>query len=126
MNTPELFNLILETALAPTITKWNNEGIGYRINGHEAHHAIWADNIILIANTPEEAQRMINDVTQSIMDAEFEWKPTSLECMTTGELQDEVIDLYTWSNDDYQRIPQVKEITLLGTKLDQTGPQQPA
>lgn len=95
--------------------------VGFRIEGAEFHHAIFADNIVLIARDTNDAQRMIDDITQCILDIGLQWKPTSIECMTTGNLREQTIDSYTWSNGNYVRIPQNEHITTLGTKLDPEG-----
>ena len=104
-STPALFNLILETHLEPILQAWDMDKVGFRIEGTEFHHAIFADAIVLIARGTNDAQCIIDDITHCILDIGLQWKPTSIECMTTGNLRDQTIDLYTWSNGNYVRIP---------------------
>ena len=94
------------------------------------------DNNILIANDFDEIQRMLNELTQHTQDAQFMWKEG--EIMAGGDLVDEhgniidtpnkTTDIYTWVADidnpkmlNHEKLPNMAEIILLGTKLHFTG-----
>ena len=72
--TPDEFSTIIHNIYAKTITKWREEGTGYYIKGGECNHIIWADNIILIASSFPEMQRMLDELTENTQDAKFMWK----------------------------------------------------
>ena len=74
--TPDEFNTIIHNIYTNTITKWREEGIGYHIEGRDCNHIIWADNIILIANSFTEMQLMLDELSQHThtQDATNMWK----------------------------------------------------
>ena len=115
--------MILETYLGPILLAWawERDNVGFRIVGTDFHQAIFVDNIVLIAKNQEDAQRMLNDITQCVLDLGLQWKPASLEFMTAGGLRNQPFDLYTWSSGNYVPITQREYITTLCTKLDPEG-----
>ena len=125
--TPDNANIVLEHYLDSMIQKWQKEGTGYHItddNGakHECNHAIWADNVFLIANNTEEAQTMLDEITAKLQEIDLHWKAKDVAFMTVGDIKDDLIDLRTWlDGDPDQLIPQNTTLTVLGTQLDQTG-----
>ena len=54
--TPVEFNNFIDYIMQPITNKWHAQGTGYRLNGKESNRFIWADNILIIARNPTEAQ----------------------------------------------------------------------
>ena len=73
--TPEVFNLMIDFLLAPTVQRWNQQGVGYQFDSAALVNAMtWADNLFLVAKVEEEAELMIKEISQIIYRAGFEWK----------------------------------------------------
>ena len=79
---------IFTASLAPAVNKWEHFGIGLHVTidnddgtktKRSMNHAIYADNIILLAESELEAVTMIDDANIAITAAGYEWKADSLE-----------------------------------------------
>eukprot|EP00974_Lingulodinium_polyedra_P120205 11174104-Lingulodinium_polyedra.AAC.1 len=87
VDTPTLFNITVEDALEDVVQKWKEEGGGFPLNDFHGvtqgsvSHAIWADNIWLVAPNLDEVLQHFYDVTSALRAAGFEWKAESLEVM---------------------------------------------
>ena len=91
-------------------------------------HVIWADSIFLLSKTREEAQEMINDVTDRMKEMGLEWKirnsdgSSALDCMAGGELVEEEIRLTTRTGEGEEvGFEQKKEIKALEITMGQEG-----
>ena len=89
--TPDIANIILEEVLRDTIKSWEDRQIGYHIAAlnddqktftyTESNHAVWADNVFLVAKNVDEAQTMLNEITTALLNANLQWKPKEAACM---------------------------------------------
>ena len=87
VETPELFNLMVEYALDPSVVRWKLQGMGFHFGARDNHplsHLVFADNIFIVARSAAEFATMAQEVTEAIYDIGFKWKPSSLECMVCG------------------------------------------
>eukprot|EP00973_Karenia_brevis_P072077 10012892-Karenia_brevis.AAC.1 len=56
VETPELFNIIVEYALAEMIRDWTSRKLGFTLDErYYITHCVWADNFYLLAKTADEA-----------------------------------------------------------------------
>ena len=73
----------IEAALSPIVRAWQEKGKGFQVDGRPlCTHWIWADNIYIIAKDDEELKPMILDASGAIAAWGFQWKPSSLECLS--------------------------------------------
>ena len=80
VDTPKEFNMVLESAMEPSVLKWRLAGYGYKLqNGTLINHLIWADNILLIASSSTHMEIMIADLTSAFKGCGFHWKKDSLQ-----------------------------------------------
>ena len=88
VETPEVFNVMIEYALEPLVAHWEKKGFGFAFDDCERvlTHLIWADNIILFASSVKQFQIMAQELTDAICGIGFRWKPASLEYMLCGSL----------------------------------------
>ena len=90
VDTPSLFNLIMEERMENIVEGWQARGQGFPLDdfrgvvANTISHAVWADNVWLISDTREGVLSMFREVTESIEEAGFEWKPSSLEMMAVN------------------------------------------
>ena len=92
VETPEVFNIMMEYALEPLVANWKSRLFGFALgpldeNPLRLTHLIWADNILLFSNDLAEFETMAQEVTDAVYDLGFAWKPTSMECMLCGSLR---------------------------------------
>lgn len=81
-HTPTLFNLMIEHALSRVVTSWKLADMGFKTcPGKSVSHAMWADNLWLLASSPSELQDMIVMATEAIYAVGFSWKPASLKVL---------------------------------------------
>ena len=94
--------------------------MGYRLEGREINHFIWADNIFIIARNPTEMQEMINDVTRALHKAGFEWKPCSSDsphaavCLSTHHFNNDTDTVQYTTNNDTATVPNAEKTQILG------------
>ena len=87
VETPDIFNCCLEMIMSPLIESWVEKGWGVRLAWDETdkptliNHAVWADNIWLVAECPKILESMFQELTDAIYSASFAWKLSSLEVM---------------------------------------------
>ena len=59
VETPTLFNLILDYVLEPLFEKWQQQGFGYSFDGTMLiDHLVWCDNLYTVAKSQAEATCM--------------------------------------------------------------------
>ena len=99
VETPDEWNAVVNYVLEPVVRRWGALGLGFKllvcdgVISELINHAVWADNIILFAESFEHMQTMINDLDSAFaahrMDSGeryFNWKPNSLEYIASGAL----------------------------------------
>ena len=91
VETPEVFNIMMEYALEPSVASWKSRSFGFafgEVNDSPVRltHLIWADNIILFATDVAQFETMAQDVTEAVYALGFSWKFNSMECMLCGPL----------------------------------------
>ena len=90
------------------------------------NHAIYADNIVILAESEIEAINMIHDVHEAITKAGYKWKADSLEVLAGGELEHNVIDLTVGLPPNQMDFKQVTELKLLGNLIPPEHTHTPA
>jgi hypothetical protein len=90
METPEVFNIMIECLLEPLVASWRERRLRFVFDPEHPpfSHIVWADNIILLAGSTEDFATMAQELTAAIYGVGFRWKPASLECMMCGSLED--------------------------------------
>eukprot|EP00973_Karenia_brevis_P047533 6597089-Karenia_brevis.AAC.1 len=82
VETPDEFNALLEAAFGELIASWTSRGYGILLEPFGLlHHAIWADNIILLAASVEQMTTMTTELTHTLHSWDLLWKPSSLKVM---------------------------------------------
>ena len=76
-----------EKAEGPNQNSSNTVDEKDRSERNEYNHVLWADNIILPANSTQELEDMAQYVTEEIYKMNFKWKSSSLEFMTAGSIR---------------------------------------
>lgn len=77
---PRLLNILLGWAAGPTVMGWKRDGVGY--GGRRFLSACWwADNLYILAKTPQEAAIMVAELTAAVTAAGLAWKPESAEVL---------------------------------------------
>ena len=85
VDTPFLWNLYLDHTLTPTIKRWTEQGIRFRLPpdpgstesnefGYLFNHAFWADDLYFYARSSAEMTDMLYDVTAALEQASLKWK----------------------------------------------------
>ena len=87
----------------------------------ESNHAVWADNVFLVANHATEAQLMLDEITQALNNANLHWKAKEAAIMTVGALSETDVILTAWLEQKYMQIKQKRELTILGSLIDNTA-----
>ena len=75
--------------------------------------------MFLAAKNVDEAQTMLNEITTALLNANLQWKAKEAACMGVGDLADAEIFLDAYLENDYKHIPNVKALTILGSRIDQ-------
>ncbi|CAK0804474.1 unnamed protein product, partial [Prorocentrum cordatum] len=96
VDTPDLFNSMVESALEPVIQSWRVRHFGFPFGdegeqGGYLNHLIWADNFIILAADIDQFESMAQELTSAMESIEFTWKESSLEVMACGALAEESI-----------------------------------
>ena len=96
IETPDVFNVLMEHALEVLVARWVHRGYGFHVGKTCNHtpltHLIWADNIILFAASLQQFREMARELTDALSEIGFSWKPSSLECMLCGSLAGTRVD----------------------------------
>ena len=120
--TPEEFNMIIEHCLSPVIGKWDILDIGFKLDGKELNHFVWADNIFLLSTNTTEAQLMINDVTEALYTTGYTWKTEDASYIPAGDLQGTTTPLLLNHNDTFYPIhPTPNSFNILGSSFNDSG-----
>ena len=107
---------------------WDRDGVGYEIpdvldpSRHFVYnHAIWADNIYLIADTAQKTQHLVTSFTDVLLDWGPSWKRSSLELLVAGDQSPCVVQARV--HDQIVDFKRVEKLSVLGTfvssKFDQ-------
>ena len=122
VETPALFNIILESVLAELIASWTSRKFGFALDGaHYITHCIWADNFFLLADSAEEAQLMMVELSEVIYRHDFRWKPNSLECLSNADVKEPLDFDFVSPAGEELHVRAVDELTALGVHLDRNG-----
>lgn len=122
VETPELFNIMMEALASALVASWRKRGFGFTLDGiHFVTHAVWADNWFLMAKSEDEARIMVAELTAQIYEKGFVWKPSSLECLTHAG-QETPLDFYVEPPvGEKLHMKAVDSLVALGVLLDRTG-----
>ena len=88
VETPEVFNAMIETLMSPLVRLWRDKGYGFKYGDYEdtLTHLVWADNIYLITRSLQEFQAMSQELTNAIYAHRFRGKASGLQILTAGPL----------------------------------------
>ena len=73
VETPDEWNAVVNYVLEPVVRRWGALGLGFKllvcdgVISELINHAVWADNIILFAESYEHMQTMINDLDSAFV-----------------------------------------------------------
>ena len=91
VESPEIFNAVLEWVLEPLVRNWLERGHGFRFDDDDGMlltHLIWADNIFLLSLSIDQFHDMVAEITEVVESIHFRWKSSSLQFMLCGPLHD--------------------------------------
>jgi len=74
-----------------------------------------------MAETVEEMQVMINEVTEAIHEVGYKWKDGDSKVVGMGELAGDLIQLIICEQSDIVEVKQVQVLEILGEQIDETG-----
>ena len=123
VDTPDIFNAMIEAAFAPMVRSWSARGIGIVLDGTLFNHCWWADNLWLFAKSRTELAILCQESTAVVYNLRLTWKPSSLVTMhsdgcRTDSLQELSVTSPTGDTLDYKV---VESIDCLGTLLEKSG-----
>ena len=139
VETPDEWNAIIDWIMEPLVDSWTANGLGLRLSDCEdgsegtlISHAVWADNIILLASSMEMMQCMVEQLNGAFSrfrrrtgERYFIWKPSSLECLEVGPVQAHDGGTLRVDQDGAVFEYESKEaLILLGEYIDRTGSSQ--
>ncbi len=110
------WNMVMYMILDLVVPVWHESEYGIVLNGRRYSHAVWADNVWLLATCPRHFQSMVNSLTTLFHEYGLEWKLDSLMFMDSR--QDETVSLTTSAQGQHVDIPAVEGMPVLGTWLD--------
>lgn len=79
---PAKWNWILDDSLAILASEWFERGMGIRVSGRWFTHAVWADNVYLLASTSSQLEKMVAELSHALNIKELYWKKDSLVYMS--------------------------------------------
>lgn len=122
VETPEVFNMVVESALEQVIEKWRALKFGFTLDDrHFTTHAVWADNFFIVAKTLDEGIAMVRDLTSAVYEKRFVWKPLSLEYICSENCEaPETLEIAVSDTTTLQLTCQ-ERIIALGVLLDRRG-----
>ncbi|CAK0900852.1 unnamed protein product, partial [Prorocentrum cordatum] len=91
IETPPLFNYLIEFIMQPVVDKWRADGRGFKFGDDDSEamsHFVWADNMFLLAGSVVEFQLMAQNVTDAMYKHGLTWKASSLEVLGCGPSKD--------------------------------------
>ena len=129
IETPEVFNFMIEFALEAVDASWKRRGFGFSFKDFDDSniihpaltHLIWADNIIFFASSTCHFRTMAQDLTKAVYEIRFRWKFESLECMLCGLSVDGAAENSFIEAGGTVRFTVKRRMALLGTMFDQRG-----
>ena len=71
VETSDSFNVYLEEALHEVVVYWKAWGMGFKRDALHINHAIWAENIILLAGN-QQLEAMVTGLSMAITRAKLE------------------------------------------------------
>ena len=100
---PDEFNIMMCHVMEDIVDYWEKIGEGLTLSlkidnkgkteDITFEHILWADNIILLADTAEKLENMAQMVTDKLYSIGFKWKPKSLEVLTGGSIIKEKVKI---------------------------------
>lgn len=112
---PWCFNLVIRTALDMLWDRWESRGVEAPLLGR-ANLKGWADNLILVSRSMQEAQVMLNESTEVLHSFGMEWKASWVEATCVGlpaRPSEGELRLMTPAGDELP-VPLLDGMTLLG------------
>ena len=88
VRSPDEFNVIMRHALDDIVLFWQTAGEAFALTTQisptetdKIHfdHVLWADNIVLITETPQQMQTELQGVTDKVYGSQLKWKPKSIK-----------------------------------------------
>lgn len=120
IQTPDIWNNLLEVILEPLIKIWDLFGYGYRLSSTIVIlHLIWADNILVLSSSYQLLGKIIQMLTDRIEQQGLTWKAKSLEFMGCGKFIGIQHDLgiATDGGSSLLTYKQMRNMENLGTKI---------
>ena len=122
VETPEVFNIMMEALASPVVESWSQRGFGFTIDATNfVTHAVWADNWFLFAKSEEEARIMTDELTRAVYEKGFRWKPSSLECLTGDHVTTPLSFEVQTPGGEQLCMEAVDNLVALGVFLDRSG-----
>ena len=84
-------------------------------------HAIWADNIFILAANREQLEIMLRELGQAIQDVHLTWKSSSLAYLSCGRVPQQSGDICINLARSIVLCPQVESLEVFGDLLDNRG-----
>ena len=116
--------MLIESLLEPVVESWERRQFGLRLAECETGitHAIWADNVWLIATSASELRTMTDELTEAIYSAKLQWKASSLEILCAGRIQSTTPEMTILTPSlDLLTYKVVRTMEVLGSLLDSKG-----
>eukprot|EP00973_Karenia_brevis_P013039 1770684-Karenia_brevis.AAC.1 len=124
---PWLFNLTMRMLIASCMPRWKDQAYGINLPGIGlTSHALWADNVYLLAKSRREATDMFTQLTEQLMRRGMSWKPQSLQILSAGCTGRQRGDVKVCINEHDYLVQHVATMEALGILLcdthDVSGP----
>ena len=71
---PPVFRDGLISVFLPVLREWTRQRIGVVVEGRLLNHLIWADNILIFAESQMQLRKMVVDICDAIAMAGMQWK----------------------------------------------------
>ena len=113
---PKLFTACLQDAIINKID-WEEKGIN--IDGEHLSHLIFADDIILIAHTPQELQEMLVDINNYSKPVGLNMNLGKSKIMLNNHTENSTVEV------DGKAIEEVEKYVYLGTTVSRDGDLMP-
>ena len=129
-DTPWTWTTLLDYLLCPAIQSWVRDSLGFNLTDGLPclSHAIWADDLIWIATSWQDAQRMSQDLTSALASGFLSWKPDSLAFLANPAALKEMAGVgspsaltTTGADGVSYSFPLVSQMPILGILLDNRG-----
>eukprot|EP00973_Karenia_brevis_P093483 12417512-Karenia_brevis.AAC.1 len=117
---PWEWNLVMRHALDLCRDKWTRSGLGINMPVvGPVMYVVWADNVYFISHHALEVQHMAQDFTNVLQSFRLQWKPESLEYLSTDPGSPKTLTL--WQEHECLEVPQVEVMEVLGAKIARDG-----